>query len=49
MFSTASSNQIALPHDLCIGRPVSSFTFSWVSTRRYGERPSSTTLMNSIE
>ena len=31
--STASSNQIALPQDLCIGRPVSSVTRSYVSTR----------------
>src|SRR6266513_923047 len=47
--STASSNQIALPHDLCIGRPVSSVTRSYVSTRSYCARPSSTKLMKSIE
>jgi hypothetical protein len=28
IFSIASSNQIALPQDLCMGRPVSSFSFS---------------------
>ena len=47
--STASSNQIALPQDLCIGRPVSSFTFSWDNTRLYGVSPVMATLMKSIE
>ena len=39
--SSASSASIALPHDLCISRPVSSSSFSYASTRRYGACPTS--------
>ena len=46
--SSASSALMALPHERCISRPVSSRSFSYVSTRRYGERPTSVTDMNEM-
>jgi hypothetical protein len=49
IFSIASSNQIALPHDLCMARPCSSWSFSYPSTRLSGARPTSATDMNSCE
>src|SRR5438045_3804011 len=41
MCSKASFASIAFPHDLCISRPVSSRTRSYVRTRSYGLRRSS--------
>ena len=46
--SSASSAVMAFPHERCISRPVSSSSFSYVSTRRYGDRPISVTDMKEM-
>ena len=49
IFSIPSSASIAFPRLPCISRPVSSSSFSYESTERYGRRPVSVIDMNAIE